>query len=41
MLDELLARVLHCCYSDTWPMRCGGLAAVSFLVDRRGPPQVQ
>lgn len=31
VLDELLARVLHCCYADTWPARCGGLSAVAFL----------
>ena len=36
VLDELLARVLHCCYSDTWPTRCGGLASLAFLTSKCG-----
>ncbi|EIE23491.1 hypothetical protein COCSUDRAFT_65942 [Coccomyxa subellipsoidea C-169] len=33
-LDELLARVLHCCYGDSWATRIGGLAAVGLLAKK-------
>ena len=33
-LDELLARVLHCCYGDSWSTRIGGLSAVTLLANR-------
>ncbi|BDA47386.1 probable transcription-associated protein 1 [Coccomyxa sp. Obi] len=33
-LDELLDRVLHCCYGDAWATRIGGLAAVGLLAKK-------
>ena len=36
-LDELLARVLHCCYGDSWSTRIGGLSAVTLLAQRYAP----
>ena len=32
VLDELLPRILHCCWEDTWSARLGGVAAVKLLV---------
>ena len=34
VLDDLLSRVLHCCYGDTWAVRLGGLAALDMLGHR-------
>ncbi|KAK9813301.1 hypothetical protein WJX72_012102 [[Myrmecia] bisecta] len=32
VLDHLIPRVLHCCYGESWPVRIGGVAAISVLV---------
>jgi hypothetical protein len=34
VLDDLLMRVLHCCYRDTWAARLGGLAGVRLLTEK-------
>ncbi len=31
LLDDLIPRVLHCCWEDTWGSRLGGVAAVRLL----------
>lgn len=31
MLDELLPRIVHCCWQDTWAARLGGAAGVRLL----------
>lgn len=33
VLDQLLSRLLHCCYDDSWPSRMGGVAALQMLLD--------
>jgi hypothetical protein len=38
VLDELLARVIHCCYGDGWATRIGGLSALSLLAKKCAPP---
>ena len=32
VLQELLRRIMHCCYGDTWPMRLGGIEAIKALL---------
>jgi transformation/transcription domain-associated protein len=34
VLDQLMPRVLHCCYGDTWPVRMGGVSALRLLLPR-------
>ncbi len=31
VLDELLPRIVHCCWQDTWAARLGGAAGVRLL----------
>lgn len=33
-VSEILARVVHCCYGDTWPTRLGGAAAVALITSK-------
>ena len=34
VMDELMPRLIHCCYADKWPQRIGGVAAVSMVVQK-------
>ena len=34
VIDELLPRLIHCCYADKWPQRIGGVAAVALVVQK-------
>ena len=33
-INEILSRVLHCCYGDTWPTRLGGAGAVALITSK-------
>ncbi|KAL0051806.1 hypothetical protein WJX82_002492 [Trebouxia sp. C0006] len=34
VIDELVPRLIHCCYADKWPQRIGGVAAVSMVMQK-------
>ncbi len=34
VLDELMPRLLHCCYADSWQLRMGGVAALTMAIER-------
>lgn len=34
VVDELMQRVVHCCYADKWPQRVAGVAAVSLVIQK-------
>lgn len=41
VIDELMPRLIHCCYADKWPQRVGGVAAVSMVVQKLPMPWLQ
>lgn len=34
MIDELMPRLIHCCYANKWPQQVGGVAAVSLVIQK-------
>lgn len=34
VMDELMPRLIHCCYADKWPQQVGGVAAVSLVIQK-------
>ena len=36
VLHELMVRAMHCCYGDTWPVRLGGISALTALAGEPG-----
>lgn len=34
VIDELMPRLIHCCYADKWPQQVGGVAAVSLVIQK-------
>ena len=37
MLDELLGKLMHACYGETWPTKFGGASAMVILGRRWAP----
>ena len=37
VLDDLLPRIIHCCYGDEWPQRIGGILGVRAVIAELPP----
>ncbi|CAD7696024.1 unnamed protein product, partial [Ostreobium quekettii] len=37
VLDDLLPRIIHCCYGDEWPQRIGGILGVRAIIAELPP----